>query len=82
MRNELRIDRGRKRWEKYYAQRLQMEVGNYKSCPKLVLILSRQTCNSIYWNSNKAHMFRSLLSSQKALWVSVCQIDLELQLVL
>ncbi len=36
-----------------------------KVVPKLVLTLSRRTCNTIYWNSN-AHAFCSSLSFQQA----------------
>ncbi len=32
---------------------------------KLVLILLGQTCNAIYWNSNKAHVFYSALPFQQ-----------------
>ncbi len=42
-----------------------------KVVPKLVLILSRQTCNTICRNSNKAHVFCSALSFQQAL-LDVC----------
>ncbi len=55
---------------------------NTKVVPKLVLILSRQTRNAIYCNSNKAHILCSTLLFQQAFMMSVCQIDLELQLVL
>ncbi len=34
--------------------------------PKLVLILSRQTCNTIHWNSEKAHVFCTVLPFQQA----------------
>ncbi len=34
--------------------------------PKLGLILSGRTCNAIYWNSSKAHVFCSALPLQQA----------------
>ncbi len=34
--------------------------------PRLVLVLSRWTSNTIYWNSNKVHVFCSSLSVQQA----------------
>ncbi len=49
---------------------------------KQMLILSRHNCNAIYRNSDKAHIFCSALLFQHALWSLVCQIDLELQLIL
>ncbi len=36
-----------------------------KVVPKLVLILSRRTCNTIYWNSSEAHVMYSALSFQQ-----------------
>ncbi len=33
---------------------------------KLVLILSERTCNAVYWNSDEAHVFCSVLPFQQA----------------
>ncbi len=38
-----------------------------KVVPKLMLTLSRRTCNTIYRNSNKANIFCSSLSSQQGM---------------
>ncbi len=45
--------------------------------PKLVLTLSGRTCNTIYRNSNKVHIFCSSLLCQQAPLTSVCQIHIK-----
>ncbi len=50
--------------------------------PKLVLILSGRTCNDIYWNSDEVNIFCSVFTFPRSTQISVCRIDLELQLIL